>query len=63
MARWGGGERPTEPGDFLAPHGLWVDGDGDLYVAEVILAGGANRDPAAPAAHAVQKFARQSVEP
>jgi DNA-binding beta-propeller fold protein YncE len=63
LARWGGGERPAEPGDFLAPHSLWVDSHGDLYVAEVILAAGAKRDPAGPNAHALQKFVRQREAP
>ena len=40
-ARWGGGEHPCDPGDFFAPHGIWVDSRGDLYVSEVALAGGA----------------------
>jgi DNA-binding beta-propeller fold protein YncE len=55
LSRWGGGERPSEPGDFLAPHDLWVDGRGDLYVAEVIRSAG---DPDGPAGHALQKFVR-----
>jgi DNA-binding beta-propeller fold protein YncE len=59
LARWGGGDRPAEPGDFLAPHGLWVDGRGDLYVAEVTQAAGAGRDPGVPAGHPLQKFVRR----
>ena len=34
VGRWG--EQGSEPGEFLgAPHGLWIDRHGDLYVAEV----------------------------
>ena len=29
-ARCGGGENPCAPGDFFAPHGIWVDSHGDL---------------------------------
>ncbi len=39
-ARWGGGENPCAAGDFFAPHGIWVDSRGDIYVAEVALAAG-----------------------
>jgi DNA-binding beta-propeller fold protein YncE len=35
LCRWGG-ERSHEPGEFWAPHGLWVDSQGDVYVAEVL---------------------------
>jgi DNA-binding beta-propeller fold protein YncE len=61
LARWGGGDRPGEPGDFLAPHGLWVDGHGDLYVAEVVRSGGGKSDPADPGCHPLQKFTRRAA--
>jgi DNA-binding beta-propeller fold protein YncE len=35
LARWGG-ERSHAPGEFWAPHGIWVDSQGDMYVAEVL---------------------------
>jgi hypothetical protein len=35
VARWGG-EARREPGEFVAPHGAWVDSRGDLYVCEVL---------------------------
>jgi DNA-binding beta-propeller fold protein YncE len=38
VARWGGGEDPTSPGDFYAPHDIWVDRQGSVYVAEVKVA-------------------------
>lgn len=35
LSRWG--RFPTdEPGMFKAPHGIWVDSHGDLYVGEVL---------------------------
>ena len=40
-----GGEEEVLPGNFIAPHGLWLDSRGDLYVGEVTVASGA----AAPA--------------
>ena len=43
QARWGGGDNPCAPGDFFAPHGIWVDAHGDVYVAEVVLSGGGER--------------------
>jgi len=34
LGRWG--ERGNRPGCFKgAPHGLWIDSRGDIYVAEV----------------------------
>lgn len=35
LGRWGG-ERSHAPGVFWAPHGIAVDSQGDLYVAEVL---------------------------
>lgn len=35
LARWGG-EPSHAPGAFVAPHGIWADAHGDLYVAEVL---------------------------
>jgi DNA-binding beta-propeller fold protein YncE len=29
LARWGGGQNPTAPGDFFAPHDIRVDSHGD----------------------------------
>jgi len=35
LGRWGD-ERPHEPGKFWGPHGIWVDSEGSIYVAEVL---------------------------
>jgi DNA-binding beta-propeller fold protein YncE len=43
-----GGEESREPGGFVAPHGVWTDSRGDLYVGEVL------------AGQRVQKFTRRS---
>jgi DNA-binding beta-propeller fold protein YncE len=58
-ARWGGGLDPCAPGDFFAPHGIWVDSRGDVYVAEVVMSAGGNRGLVPPTCHALQKFVRQ----
>lgn len=36
LTEWGGCEKSERPGFFLeAPHGIWVDSHGDIYVCEV----------------------------
>jgi DNA-binding beta-propeller fold protein YncE len=60
LARWGGGRSPCAPGDFFAPHGIWVDGHGDIYVAEVVMSAGGNRGLVSPDCHALQKFVRRA---
>jgi DNA-binding beta-propeller fold protein YncE len=51
-----GGPDPCAPGSFCAPHGIAVDANGDLYVAEVVwtIAGKAGLVP--PDCHTVQKL-------
>ena len=53
-----GGTDPCAPGSFCAPHGLAVDANGDLYVAEVVwtIAGKAGLVP--PDCHTIQKLER-----
>jgi DNA-binding beta-propeller fold protein YncE len=58
LARWGGGERPTEAGDFFAPHDIWMDSSGDLYVSEVVRSAAKGERPASGDYHTLQKFAR-----
>lgn len=58
-ARWGGGDQPCAPGDFFAPHGIWVNARGDLYVTEVILSGGGRDGLVPPTCHTLQKFVRR----
>lgn len=59
QARRGGGDNPTEPGDFFAPHDICVDSRGDAYVAEVVMSAGGNRGLVAPDCHSLQKFYRR----
>ncbi len=58
LSRWGGGDRPTEPGDFFAPHDVWVDDAGDLYVGEVCWSGGGKVGMVPADCHCLQKFLR-----
>ena len=53
-----GGYNPVLPGNFIAPHGLWADSRGDLYVGEVVKASGAIDHFAPLTCHAFQKFVR-----
>jgi hypothetical protein len=55
-ARWGGGDDPCASGDFFAPHDIWVDSRGDIYVAEVVASAGGNRGLVSPDCHSLQKF-------
>jgi DNA-binding beta-propeller fold protein YncE len=57
-ARWGGGDDPCAPGDFFAPHGIWVDSRGSVYVAEVVLSGGGRTGLVPASCHTLQKFVR-----
>ena len=53
-----GGKDPVRPGSFFAPHGIWADSRGDLYVAEVIYSGGGSRGLVPLDCHSLQKFRR-----
>ena len=53
-----GGEEEVLPGNFIAPHGQWVDSRGDLYVGEVTVASGAAARLAPFTAQCFQKFVR-----
>src|SRR5712692_408831 len=59
-ARWGGGRNPCAPGDFFAPHGICVDSQGDIYVAEVVMSAGGNRRLVSADCHPLQKFVLRS---
>ena len=58
QARWGGGDNPCSPGDFFAPHDIWIDRRGDLYVSEVTYTAGIARGAIGPDCHTLQKFTR-----
>ena len=55
-----GGENPILPGNFVAPHGIWADSHGDLYVGEVCKQAGAVKRMAPLTPHAFQKFRRRA---
>jgi len=58
LSRWGGGDDPSAPGDFFAPHDIWLDGQGSIYLAEVWWSAGGKRG-VVPASHrTIQKFVR-----
>lgn len=59
QARWGGGDDPTSPADFYAPHDIWVDKKGDVYVAEVKVAAAASVGDDTSALPTLRKFVRQ----
>jgi DNA-binding beta-propeller fold protein YncE len=58
LARWGGGNEPTAPGDFFAPHGIAVDSHGDVYVAEVAMSAGGRAGIVPASCHTFQNFGR-----
>jgi DNA-binding beta-propeller fold protein YncE len=60
LARWGDGADPTAPGNFFAPHDIWVDSQGDVYVGEVVMSAGGNRGLVSRECHALQKFVRRA---
>lgn len=53
-----GGDQPCDPGSFFAPHGIWADSRGDLYVGEVIASGGGRAGLVPMDCHSLQKFVR-----
>jgi DNA-binding beta-propeller fold protein YncE len=60
LARFGGGERPTEAGDFFSPHDIWLDSQGSIYISEVIRSCCGNKRPAVGDYHTLQKLERIS---
>jgi DNA-binding beta-propeller fold protein YncE len=58
LARWGGGADPMAPDDFFAPHDLWVDAAGSIYLGEVTLSAGGNRGLVDPGCPCLRKFLR-----
>ena len=50
------GANPILPGNFIAPHGIWADSRGALYVGEVVKAAGAIERFAHLTPRSFQKF-------
>jgi len=63
LARFGGGENPCAVGDFFAPHDVWIDPYGDLYIGEVTMSAGGNRGMVPPECHVLQKYVRVQDTP
>jgi sugar lactone lactonase YvrE len=55
LSRWGG-EDPCAPGSFASPHGMCLDSQGSLYVAEVTHTALSRSNRWTPACHSLQKF-------
>jgi DNA-binding beta-propeller fold protein YncE len=53
-----GGDEPCASGSFFAPHGIWADSRGDLYVGEVGMSAGARSGLIPLDCHSLQKFVR-----
>ena len=62
LLRWISADR-CAPGNFVAPHTLCVDSNGDLYVGEVTYTFGVSKDLVPPDCHTFQKFARKGSPP
>jgi len=60
LCRWGGGQQPTDPGDFVAPHDVCVDPQGAVYVAEVSWSAAGKHGLVPPDFQSLQKFVRVS---
>jgi sugar lactone lactonase YvrE len=56
--RVGGWGNPLAPGNFIVPHGIWIDSHGDMYVGEVVKTSGATKHFAPLTCHSFQKFKR-----
>jgi hypothetical protein len=58
LSRFGGGENPSEPGDFFAPHDIWLDSQGSLYVSEVVRSAAKGKKPEGRDYHTLQQFTK-----
>jgi hypothetical protein len=59
IVQLGGEGDPILPGNFVAPHGIWADSRGDIYVGEVVAASGAVKELAPLTPQCFQKFLRR----
>ena len=59
LARWGGGRNPYAAGDFIAPHDIWLDSRGNLYVGEVTISAAVARGLVNEDCPSLQKFIKQ----
>ncbi len=59
LSRWGGGHNPYSVGDFIAPHDIWLDSRGDVYVGEVTISAAVKRGLVGEDCPSLQKFTKQ----
>ena len=57
LTSWGGDD-PCAPASFASPHGMWLDSQGNLYVAEVTHTALSRSGRWHAGCHSLQKFAR-----
>lgn len=62
LARWGGGDDPSSPSDFFAPHDICVDSQGSIYLSEVQLSAAKAAGVDASRWPTLRKFARCKPE-
>ena len=56
LARWGGGLDPCAPSDFFAPHSVWLDSQGAIYVGEVNWSAGGNEGMIPPDCPCLRRY-------
>ena len=56
LARWGGGLDPCAPSDFFAPHCVWLDSQGAIYVGEVNWSAGGNEGMIPPDCPCLRRY-------
>ena len=61
LSRWGGGKEPCSPVDFFAPHDIWLDSHGSIYVGEVTWAAGGNAGVVPKDCPCLRKFERVHI--
>ena len=59
LARWGNADDPCAPDGFFAPHDIWVDSRGSLYIGEVTYSAGGKRGLVPPECPSLRKYVRK----
>ena len=55
----GAGNNPYSVGDFIAPHDIWLNSRGDVFVGEVTISAAAKRGLVGEDCPSLQKFTKQ----
>jgi DNA-binding beta-propeller fold protein YncE len=58
LAAWGDGGRAGVPGEFTAPHDIWVDSRGSIYLSEVVVSAAISKGLAPEGTPSLSKFNR-----